>query len=133
MLVGRLKRIGISGLTLLASAWLCAANVSAAPTPEQSEKLHAAESALLKGESLYKNGKLNDAAASLQTAQASLAELAEAKELGRQLQPLARRLVNLHDNLAVEGAKVSPLDAAIASLIDPSAEKPMSAKPPGEK
>jgi hypothetical protein len=133
MLVGWMKKIGIAGLTLLATGWLSAVRSSAAPTPEQTDKLHAAESALLKGESLYKNGKFSDAAASLQTAQASLAELAEAKELGRQLQPLARRLVNLHDNLAVEGAKVSPLGAAIASLIDPSAEKPMMAKPPAEK
>jgi hypothetical protein len=133
MLAGRVKRIGIAAVTLVAGGWLCAARLIAAPTAAQTEMLHAVESALLKGESLYKTGKLNDAAASLQTAQTSLAELAEAKDLARQLQPLARRLVNLHDNLAVEGAKVSPLGAAVASLTDPSADKPMTAKPTSDK
>src|SRR3981189_703809 len=106
MLAGRLKRIGIGALTLLAVGWLCAARLIAVPTAEQTEMLRVVESALLKGESLYKSGKFNDAAASLQTAQTSLTELAEAKDLARQLQPLARRLVNLHDNLDVGGGKV---------------------------
>src|SRR5437016_4682175 len=108
MLFGRLKRIGIAASILLAAGWLFAARSTAAPTPEQSEKIRAAEVVLQKGESLYKSGKLNESAAALETAQTALGELAEAKEMARQLQPLARRLVNLHDNLAVEGARVSP-------------------------
>ncbi|HEV3417484.1 MAG TPA: c-type cytochrome domain-containing protein, partial [Pirellulales bacterium] len=104
----------------------------AAPTPEQSEKLRAAESAVSKSETLYKNGKLIEAAAMVQPAQKALADLADSKELAKQLQPLARRLLNLHDNLAIEGAKVPAISAAVASLADPASGKP-TAKPTGEK
>ncbi|HEV2968409.1 MAG TPA: c-type cytochrome domain-containing protein, partial [Pirellulales bacterium] len=131
MLAGRMRRLGVVALAMLAG-WFCVRPATAAPTPEQSEKFRAAESALTKGETLYKNGKLIEAAAMVQPAQKALAELAEAKELVKQLQPLARRLMNLHDNLAIEGAKVPAISAAVTSLADLAGEKPM-AKPAGEK
>lgn len=121
---GRMKRIGIVGLSLVAVALVSIGRLSAAPTPEQTEKLHSVESGLQKGESLYKSGKIGAAATALKAAQGSLAELSGAKELARQLQPLARRLVNLHDNLVVEGANVAALPAAITGLTDAGAEKP---------
>ncbi|HEY2147617.1 MAG TPA: hypothetical protein VGH32_06750, partial [Pirellulales bacterium] len=125
-----MKRIGIVGLSLIAAALMGIGRLSAAPTPEQTEKLRAVESALQKGESLYKSGKTGPAAAALKTAQASLAELTDVKELARQLQPLARRLLNLHDNLAVEGANVAALPTAITNLTNASAEKPAATQSP---
>jgi hypothetical protein len=121
----------VIGTVVGLSVWIAAA--SAAPTAEQTAKLHAAEAALTKGESLYKNGKLAEAAAAVDQAQKSLADLAEAKDLARQLQPIARRLVSLHDNLAVEGAEVSAIDAAVTSLASPGNEKPAMDKPMVEK
>jgi hypothetical protein len=108
-------------------AW--AAVAIAAPTADQTAKLRAAESALTKAESLYKNGKLAEAAAAVNHTQKSLAALVDAKDLSKQLQPIARRLVNLHDDLAVDGANVSMIDAAVASLANPTTDKPVTAKP----
>ncbi len=121
----------VIGTVVGLSAWI--ATASAAPTAEQTVKLHAADAALTNGESLYKNGKLAEAAAAVDQAQKSLADLTEVKDLARPLQPIARRLVNLHDNLAVEGADVSAVDAAVTSLASPGSEKPAMEKPAAEK
>ncbi len=127
MRAGRTRRACLAVVGVLFA--FSASFAGAAPTPEQAAKFKAIEGALAKAESLYKAGKINDAATSLQSAETALGDLAELKDLARQLQPLARRLTNLHDNLALEGARVSAIPAPIASLTDASAEKMTPDKP----
>ncbi len=133
MPAGRLRGLFVVGVAMFAGLLVWIAFAAAAPTADPTAKLRAAEAALTKAESLYKNGKLSEAAAVVDQTQKSLANLADTKDLAKQLQPLARRLVSLHDDLAVDGANVSAIDAAIASLANPSSEKPSMDKPPAER
>jgi photosystem II stability/assembly factor-like uncharacterized protein len=76
---------------------------SSAPATEQRPS---AAKALTIAEGLYKHGKLAEAATAFQTAQNAIAELADRPDSAKQLAPLVKRLITLHDNLALDGAKV---------------------------
>ena len=89
--------------------------VAAAPTAEQIKKLHAADAALTKAESLYKENKMREAAAAFTQAQDALAEVAAAPEMAQRIQPFKKRLINLHDMMELDGAKVPAIAAALAS------------------
>src|SRR5436305_869170 len=105
MQVGRsIKRsvwmVGL-GASLVAAGFAARVGM-AAPTAEQTEKLHAAEAAIAKAETLYKANKAKDAAAALTEAGNDLAPLATEKQLSRQVEPVRRRIVNLHDNMEID-------------------------------
>jgi hypothetical protein len=70
------------------------------------EKLHSAARALAKAETLYKSGKMDQATAAFAVAQKSLADLADESDLAKQLNPLEKRLNDLRDNMALDGAKL---------------------------
>ena len=107
---------------------------AAAPTAEQTQKLHAADAALTKAELLYKENKMREAAASFSQAQDALVEVAAAPELAQRIQPLKKRLISLHDMMDLDGAKVPAVATALASAApDASATKPASTKPVSTK
>ena len=127
----------------MATATVClvASRLLAAPNAQALQKLHAGEAALTKAESLYKENKIRDAAASFAQAQDALAEAAAAPELAGRLQPIKRRLVNLHDMMELDGAKVPVIAASLATTVGPATptksttkpEKPLVAKTPPAK
>ncbi len=115
------------GAGFIAAAFIARVGL-AAPTAEQIEKLHAAEAAVTKAETLYKANKARDAAAALADAANALAPLAAAKEMPRQVEPIRRRIVNLHDNMEIDGAKVVAVPASLAVAIEaPMPEKTVAA------
>jgi hypothetical protein len=115
----------------MALACLVAAPLFAAANAEQTQKLHGADAALTKAEVLYKENKMRDAAASLTQAQDALVELAAVPEMAQRVQPLKRRLINLHDMMELDGAKVPAVAAALASSTTSTAPttKPATTKP----
>jgi mono/diheme cytochrome c family protein len=125
-------RIGIAlaalGLGFVVGGLPWSASPAAGATPQQNEKLHAAESKLSKAESLYKSGSIRPATDALAQAQAALVELADVQELAKQLEPLKKRLANLHDNMELDGAKVSAIPESLA-IGDSSSDKPNKPAP----
>jgi outer membrane protein assembly factor BamB len=115
MQVGWTRKLVGGAIIVLAFGWLCAAFAFAAPTAQQSEKLHSAAKALTKAETLYKSGKMAEATAAFESAQKSLADLAEADDLAKQRDPLVKRLNSLRDNMALDGAKLPAIAAELAT------------------
>ncbi|HEV2970946.1 MAG TPA: hypothetical protein VGY55_13320, partial [Pirellulales bacterium] len=74
MLAGRIRGLGALTAAVLVAGGCFASRCAAAPTGEQTEKFRSAEAALNRSESLYKNGKLTEAAAAFSQAQKSLAD-----------------------------------------------------------
>ena len=74
----------------------------AAPTAEQTQKFAAAAALVSKAETLYKSNHLPDAVGAFAKAQSAVVDLAAAPELGAQVDPLKRRLVDLHDQLELD-------------------------------
>jgi len=109
------KSIGWA-IAVAALGYFLATSAFAAPTAQQTEKLHSAARALTKAESLYKTGKLAPAATAFDAAQKSLVDLADVSDLARQLDPLVKRLVKLHDSLELDGAKVPAIATELASF-----------------
>ena len=117
-------------ITSLALGWsLVVSAAAAAPTAEQREQLRAAAKQLTTAEAFYKNSKLTEATAAFETAQKSLVDLAGVKDLSRQLNPLVKRLITLHDKMALDGAKVSAIAAELTAPAAPTGGK--VAKSPG--
>jgi len=113
----------------------------AAPTAEQAQKIRAAAALVSKAETLYKSNRLPEAVSAFAKAQAAVVDLAAAPELAAQVDPLKRRLVDLHDQLELDGAKVPALDAAVQNVSaapvapakTPPAKAPPADKPPPAK
>jgi photosystem II stability/assembly factor-like uncharacterized protein len=116
MRIGRASKFVVCAAVVAAFGWLFVASASAAPTAEQLDKLHSAAKALTKAEALYKNNKLADATAAFESAQKSLVDLADVKDLAKQVGPLVKRLVKLHDGMELDGAKVPEIAAELASF-----------------
>ena len=112
---------------------LVAAPLLAAPSAEQTQKLHAADAALTNAESLYKANKMHDAAAAFTEAQDALVEVAAAPEMAQRIQPLKKRLINLHDMMELDGAKVPAIAAALTSAAPATSTKPVPTKPVATK
>ncbi len=131
MVAGRRSTLGLGFVVACLGACLFLPAALAAPTPEQTEKLHAAEAALTKAETQYKANKVADAAAALGLAQAALAPLAEGKDPPKQVESLRRRIVNLHDNMEIDGVKVAAVPASLTAPVAEAAppEKTMVSKP----
>ena len=123
MSAGRTRCLGIVVLAMLVAGGFWIRLSAAAPTAANPRQPCAVDSALTKGESLYKRGKFAPAAVALGQAEKSLSGLAGTTDLARQLRPLARRIANLHDNLGFEGVNVPAIDAAAALLADSSSTK----------
>ncbi len=128
-------RIGVAvaalglGVVLGGLPWSASTVVGA--TPKQNEKLRAAESKLSKAESLYKSNSMRPATEALAQAQVALVELADVPELARQIEPLKKRLANLHDNMELDGAKVAaiPESLAIGDMTAPAKTAPAKPAP----
>ncbi len=124
MLLGPATRFVVGIASLVVFGGLGAASSFAAPTADQLAKFKTAESSLGKAESLYKAGKTTDAAAAFEQANAALGEVASVKEMARPVDAMRKRLVNVHDNLEVDGATVSAVAAAMAAPAMTKPEKP---------
>jgi hypothetical protein len=85
----------------------------AATSANQLKRLNAADTALTKAEQLYKDNKLRDAASAYRQAQDALVDVAKSPELAKRLQPLKQRLVNLHDMMELDGAKLPAVDTVL--------------------
>ncbi len=138
MQVGRTRQWVGCVIVAIAFGWLFVAHAAAGPTAQQMEKLHAAARALAKAETLYKSGKMAPATAAFAVAQKSLADLADESELAKQLNPLVKRLNDLRDNMALDGAKlpalaepVAPTSAAAGALLGSPGFRPTSDQPVG--
>ncbi len=132
MRCGRSETYAFRSVLLGVLACLVSAPVVAAPTAEQNQKLHAADAALTKAETSYKEGKIRDAVASFKQAQDALVEAAAVPEMAQRVQPIKRRLVNLHDMMELDGARVPAVAAALTSAAttpDVATTKPAKTPP----
>jgi len=109
-----------------AAGWLFIANANATPTVQQLDQIHQAAKVLTKAETLYKSGKLPEAADEFEAAQKALVELAESGDLTKQLAPLVKRLVKLHGSLETDGAKVSAVATELTTPPAPGSGKSAS-------
>ena len=132
MQVGRTSKSVGCATVVIAFGWLLVVSVSAAATAPQLEKVHSAARAITKAETLYKSGKMTEAIAAFGAAQKSLADLAEETDLSRQLDPLVKRLNNLHDSMVLDGAKLPDVAAELVNSSEPTIAAGRSSAAPGE-
>ena len=117
------SRFIVGTVLSLAAGWLFIVNAFATPTVQQLEQIHQAAKVLTKAETLYKSGKLPEAAEEFEAAQKAMLELAETGDLTKQLAPLVKRLVKLHGSLETDGAKVSAVATELTTPPAPGSGK----------
>ena len=121
-------RIGITlaalGLGVVAGGFFSSLPKAVATALQQGEKLCATDAKLAEAESLYKANNVRSATEALARAQAAVTKLADVQELSAKLDPLKKRLANLHDLMELDGAKVSPIPASLAVSDNSMPDKP---------
>jgi mono/diheme cytochrome c family protein len=123
---------------IMIAAWLVSVAASpafAAITADQRAKVAAVGRDLAAVEALVKVKKYREAAAGVEKAHAALAQLIASgdAELLRTVEPLKKRLVELHTTLSLEGIALAPLKLERPPITKPAGKKPAVKKPSVKK